>query len=66
MKKFIIGIFYILAILLLFPLLYIFADWYLFIFTDTHFIAINDHNKFTIAWISAILSFGVWTVAAHI
>ena len=57
----------ILAIVLLFPIVYLFTDAYLYVFTSTHFISTNDMgNKFTMAWISSIVSFLIFFFAAHL
>ena len=67
MIAFIKAILYILAILLIAPMAYLFADWYQFIFTDTHFISMNDlGNKFTISLVSVIFSFMAFTTATHL
>jgi len=56
-----------LAMVLLAPLLYLFADGYLYVFTSTHFIPMDDiGNKFTLAWVSGIVSFLVIFFVAHL
>jgi hypothetical protein len=57
----------ILAVVLLAPIIYLFTDMYLYVFTSTHFISTDDiGNKFTMAWISGVLSFLVFFFAAHL
>ena len=56
-----------LAVVLLAPILYLFIDGYLYVFTTTHFISTSDMgNRFTMAWVSGIVSFLVFFFVAHL